>query len=515
MNHKTALLNLIIYVTVLGFQSCDHTSEEEERTAKQYCSSCHVFPDASLLDKTEWQKNILPAMGPKLGIRYFLGNPGEAAAPATMNTTSSAGKGDIISLADWKKIMNYYQTNAPDEDLPQNRPPVTAFTNRFTAELSQQHDNNFSVTYIKIDTANKWIYVGNAADTTLNTYNYHLQLIAANRVHGIPVDMYFNNNVQQGERSGVLTNIGIMNPNDLSTGSADSFHINKNGKLDYLQQVINHMPRPVQTTMVDLDKDGRQDYLVCGFGNTVGALYWMKNKSDNTFQQNIIRALPGAVEAYVEDFNHDGLPDIIALMAQAQEGIYLFTNRGDGSFDTKPLLQFPPIYGSSSFELVDLNNDGYKDILYTCGDNADYSSHALKNYHGVYIFLNDGKNNFSQKYFFPIHGCYKAIAKDFDNDGDPDIACISFFPDKKNQPQEAFVYLENEGTSVKDHFQFQPSTIKEFNAGNWLTMDAGDVDGDGDIDIVLGNFKLPESVISRNTNNANRHAFLLLRNNTK
>jgi tetratricopeptide (TPR) repeat protein len=48
----------------------------------------------------------------------------------------------------------------------------------------------------------------------------------------------------------------------------------------------------------------------------------------------------------------------------------------------------------------DFNNDGYKDILYTCGDNADYSSNVLKSYHGVYIFLNDGHNNFSQKYFF-------------------------------------------------------------------------------------------------------------------
>src|SRR5204863_4559545 len=140
------------------------------------------------------------------------------------------------------------------------------------------------------------------------------------------------------------------------------------------------------------------------------------------------------------------------------------------------------------FELDDFNNDGYKDILYTCGDNADYSHTALKNYHGVYIFINDGKDNFTQQYFFPIHGCYKAIAKDFDNDGDLDIAAISFFPDEKNQPQEAFVYLENKGNSYfGNHFQFEPYSIKEFNAGKWLTMDAGDIDGDGDEDIVLGN----------------------------
>ena len=105
-------------------------------------------------------------------------------------------------------------------------------------------------------------------------------------------------------------------------------------------------------------------------------------------------------------------------------------------------MSFPVIYGSSSFELDDFNHDGFKDILYTCGDNGDYTGNVLKNYHGVYIYLNDGKNNFTQKYFFPIHGCYKAIARDFDKDGDLDIAAISYFPDLKNQPQESFVYLE-------------------------------------------------------------------------
>ena len=58
------------------------------------------------------------------------------------------------------------------------------------------------------------------------------------------------------------------------------------------------------------------------------------------------------------------------------------------------------------------------------------------------------------------------MAADFNNDGDLDIAAISYFPDFKNQPQESFVYLENEG-----NFQFKPYAIKEFNEGHWLTMD--------------------------------------------
>ena len=192
--------------------------------------------------------------------------------------------------------------------------------------------------------------------------------------------------------------------------------------------------------------------MVCEFGNLTGALSWMENVGNNRFTRHVLRALPGAIKAYINDYNHDGAPDIWVLFAQGEEGIFLFTNRGNGNFETKEILRFPPSYGSSYFEFADFNKDGYPDIIYTCGDNADFSP-ILKPYHGVYIFLNDGTNQFQQKYFFPINGCYKAMARDFDGDGDLDIATISFFADYDHQPQESFVYLENKGNpQMADRF---------------------------------------------------------------
>jgi len=238
---------------------------------------------------------------------------------------------------------------------------------------------------------------------------------------------------------------------------------------------------------------------------------WIKiNKGE--IEQQVLRALPGAIKVYTDDFNKDGRPDLIVLMAQAQEGIYVLLNQENGRFETQELLSFPVIYGSSYFELDDFNNDGFRDILYTCGDNGDYTGNILKNYHGVYIFLNDGNNRFTQKYFFPVHGCYKAMAKDFDKDGDLDIATISYFPDTKNQPQESFVYLRQETA-----FQFRPYAIKEFNEGRWLTMDAADVDGDGDDDIVLGSLIPPyeEQQEKWKTTGKQRVALLLLENKIK
>ena len=149
-------------------------------------------------------------------------------------------------------------------------------------------------------------------------------------------------------------------------------------------------------------------------------------------------------------------------------------------------------------------------ILYIpVGDNADYSV-VLKPYHGVYIFMNDGANRFTQKYFFPVNGCYKAIARDYDGDGDLDIATISFFPDYAHQPEESFVYLKNNGD-----FKFQPYSIKEATNGRWLTMDAGDIDGDGKTDLILGNFSIGPAMMKSTVDWKQSPPFLVLKNTGK
>jgi hypothetical protein len=235
----------------------------------------------------------------------------------------------------------------------------------------------------------------------------------------------------------------------------------------------------------------------------------MENMGDNNYDRRVLRNVPGAIKAYVRDVNHDGLPDIWVLFAQGEEGIFLFTNKGHGKFEQEEVLRFPPIFGSSYFELADFNRDGYPDILYTCGDNADYSP-TLKPYHGAYIFINDGNNHFKQRYFFPMYGCFKAIARDFDGDGDLDIAAISFFADYDNHPEESFVYLENKGD-----LDFQPYSISGTASGRWLTMDAADLDGDGKPDLVIGNFSIAPASEKAAVDWKEGPPFIILKNITK
>ncbi len=222
------------------------------------------------------------------------------------------------------------------------------------------------------------------------------------------------------------------------------------------------------------------DVVTCEFAKWTGKLSWWKNLGNGNFERTILRNKPGAVKAYIKDWNNDGKNDIIALFGQGDEGIFIYYNQGDGKFSEEAVLHFPPSYGSTFFNLYDFNNDGFDDIIYTAGDNADFPP-ILKHYHGIYIYLNDGQNHFTQDKFLQLNGAYGAIPADYDGDGDIDIAAISFFPDYQNQPDESFVYYENDGTG-----NYTLSTIDNPTMGRWIVMDAGDYDGDGDKDIILG-----------------------------
>ena len=118
--------------------------------------------------------------------------------------------------------------------------------------------------------------------------------------------------------------------------------------------------------------------------------------------------------------------------------------------------------------------------------------------------------HFKQEFFYPINGCYKAIARDYDGDGDLDIATISFFADYAHQPEEGFVYFKNTG-----NFNFMPYTLPEGKLGRWLTMDAGDIDGDGKIDLVLGNFSIGPVMNKSAVDWKKSPSFILLKNTGK
>lgn len=469
-----------------------------EKLSQQFCSQCHMFPDPSLLDSKSWANGVLPQMGPRLGIfeNGFTSYPSyknDKNLPASIYPSRP-----LLNFSEWQHIIDFYTATSPDtlqQVVPKN---VKEVNDLFEVITPNAYFSNGATTFIKIpDTSYSSRLI--ICDATKNiNYLFDRAINATDSFKtGSPVVDIFIDKDQL-----LLCNIGILNPNNGSSGSIVSHNLNNRSDSSTL---IKNLQRPVQVLPADLNKDGEMDYLVCEFGFLPGALSWMEGNDSGNYIRHIIRPFPGAIKAYLNDVNNDGLPDIWVLFSQGEEGVFLFLNRGNGEFGSEQILRFPPSYGSSYFELTDFNNDGFADILYTCGDNADYSQ-ILKPYHGVYIFLNDKSNHFNQTFFYHINGCYKAIARDFDGDKDLDIGCISFFPDLTHHPNEGFVYLENIGRN-----KFEPYSVTGIPKGRWLTMDAGDFDKDGKPDIALGSFNRPGSKSTEGLSQP-KPSFIILKN---
>jgi hypothetical protein len=481
--------------------------QKGQELALKYCQSCHLLPAPSQADAKSWENGILPEMGPRLGIFHFK----EKNYPSGKNDLSmSQGfypSKPLLSDEEWQHILDYYTSLSPDTiSLVQNRPhPIQKNLSLFSPVIPDFHYHVPATCYVKIDSSSSEhrVVMSDAFRKMVYTFNKDLVLTDSVNTRGPVVD------IEIQKKSWLTCNIGVLNPNNGKFGDARIYDLQTNDHMQADSLLFDGLRRPVQVVSADLNKDGKMDYIICEFGYIEGALSWMENKGNGKFERHVLRPVPGAIKVFVQDYNHDGLPDIWALFAQGDESIVLFTNKGNGEFLQEQVLRFPPIFGSSSFELDDFNGDGYPDILYTCGDNADYST-ILKPYHGVYIFLNDGKNHFAQKYFFPINGCYKAIARDFDNDGDLDIATIAYFADYQHQPEEGFVYLENKG-----NFDFMPYSLPQAEMGRWLTMDAGDYDGDGKVDLILGNFSVAPSFVKSKIDWKNFPPFMILKNTGK
>lgn len=445
-----------------------------KQLAVQYCSGCHLFPDPQLLDKKTWVTSVLPNMGLRLGI-HSAGQSAYADLPAVEEQAMRAIKlypdQPLISKSEWDKIVAYYEASAPEKPLPQKPVvPATDSLPQFSArQVTFDNAQQSSITMIKYDRQTGLLFAGDAQNTVY-ALDPNLRLYDHWVIDSPPVDIDF----PAGKAPRVLS-IGVFSPSEQKLGRLMS--LEKTASPDAVN--IQSLPRPVQFAAGDLNMDGKEDVVICGFGNHTGKLVWLDNF--DTAKEHILKSLPGARRVQIADLNGDQKPDIVALMAQAREEISVFYNQGDGNFKEKVALQFPPVYGMSYFELVDFNQDGHLDILATNGDNWDLSA-IEKNYHGVRLFLNDGKDNFKEAWFYPLYGAAKAVAVDFDQDGDMDIAAIAFYNDLEN-PASSFVYLSNEG-----QMHFKTYNTPAAANGKWMTLEAADIDRDGDTDLVLGSY---------------------------
>ena len=503
INQIFSKLLLLFFLSILLY-SCEKEKYKSEKKDKAivsaHCASCHQLPDPGLLDKKTWARFILPRMGAFLGIKSFKGIKYDE--QKSFENSFIFPETPLISNQEWSAILRYFNTLAPEKMPSQEKKhPIKISSERFEV-ISANVRSVFPHT-IMVAQNRENIFFGDAYKNKIYALDNQYSLIDSIRTGSAPVGLSF-----EGKEKFVLT-MGTFNPSDSKFGNFTKIDSSKNNKI-----ILQDLPRPIQSQFADLNNDEKTDIIICGFGFLTGAFEWHENKGER-YIKHLLNPSPGAIKVVVEDFNNDKKTDLLVLMAQGNEGFDLYLNAGNGKFESpKRILTFPPSFGSNSFELIDFNKDGFKDIIATNGDNGDYPQ-ILKNYHGVRIYLNDHYNNFKESYFYPINGIHKAIARDFDLDGDVDIATIAYFADFDNFPEESFIYLENNG---KENFVFNASTIPQYDAGRWMTMEAGDIDNDGDEDIILGSCILPFYKVNKLFTEKWKKPLtpiLILKNNTK
>lgn len=455
----------------------DESSMSGAELAIIYCDSCHAYVPPGQLDKSTWSK-VLSRMGYFMGFREEGVNPLDG-LPLEEALRLEVGnvypQSPIMSDSSWLKIQSFILREAPDTlILPRtSAPPITTL---FDPALEETSLGGFPmVCLIDYDEDYQRLYLGDI-NGMVQELNGDLEVTNFTKMPNPIVKT-----IRDKESDELyMLDIGFIDSKDLQYGAIGTTDL---ATFSHRTLLFEELPRPVDMAISDLNGDRQEDIVVCGFGNQVGKLSWFR-KSQSAYVEHILIRKPGAIKLDVLDLDGNNTQDILVLFGQGDESLVAFLNDGMGNFEQKLILRFNALHGSSDYDLVDMDRDGDLDLVMTNGDNGDFSQ-VLKPHHGVRIYINRGDFSFEESYFYSMYGAYQCVVQDFDEDGDQDIFVSSFYPDFTSDLSQSLIFLENSGD-----LSFEPHRLKNAHAGRWMVLDAGDIDQDGDQDIMIGAYTL-------------------------
>lgn len=466
-----------LFLTTVLLLACSTFSPEEPAALHQtYCGTCHQAPAPDRLPKAIWEKKVLPEMGARLGITTPGYNPYQQNLFEERYHIDQLGvypDQAAISPARWEQLCRYILRQAPDSlpKIPGPWPRGVEMSQFQSQPLAVDNKNIPVITYLGFQPGSSALWIGDVRGQ-LYQWSPVSGIQSLQSVRTPIMDL----TVRQGQS--YITEVGKMTPTQTRYGQVTRY--TESGR----KLLATELHRPVYTLVQDLNGDGTDELVVCEYGNYTGSMNLFRQAADG-YQNVPLFTQAGVIRVIPADMNGDGKEDLVLLCAQGDEGVHILYQGDDLQFSQRDrVLRFDPVWGSSWFELKDYEGDGDLDLILVNGDNADYSI-VPKPYHGLRMYLNDGKNQFVEAFFYPLYGATRVIAQDFDQDGDLDFAVAAFFPDFENSPEEAFVYLENQDAA---QFRFRSQTTAAAEQGRWMTMTSGDYDQDGDVDLMLGSF---------------------------
>jgi len=309
-------------------------------------------------------------------------------------------------------------------------------------------------------------------------------------IKNIPARGYIE--VKQAEAGGVFNYTAFFPPakqsfEDVSSLVGCNWKHTENDFLDYNKQYLiphEQSTRGPKITVGDVNKDGLEDFYVCGASAQAGQLMIQtpNGKFISTDTATFAKTKQSEeTDAIFFDANNDTYPDLYVVSGgnQYDDGSpdladHLYLNDGKGHFtqtgNAIPLL----LKNKSCISAADIDKDGDIDLF--VGGLADAKQYGIPQH--SYLLLNDGKGNFKQADASVIKlnslGIVTAASfTDINKDEWEDLVVTGEWMPVK-------IFLNNKGI-------FIPHDIAQ-STGIWQTIYTTDVNGDGFTDILSGNW---------------------------